>query len=231
MAVKNIFTSVDVVGLCEKWGKEIMKHYGLDPRKPIQKLITQGRLTGQYVFNEELSKVIESGSIKPFRINNAQNKLPDYVRLISSKSATIGYELLEKDIETKHIGGVEKRYLTNTYNLSIEAKNGDTIIWWGNAITPNSSVQAVVTKITNAGSRQPLSELKDPITKNVQFKYPAIADGEYYNIQTHQTFSYQGQILGHIHQTISYDIHLDLVSDTGCVFVRFFCDPHIYIVN
>lgn len=179
MATKNIFSSIGIVGFCEKWESTIMSYSGISGT-PIQ-LFYSGYLKRQHVFNADLSDKFNSWIGQPCEIYLTEHRLRDYVGLTSSKSAIIGYEFLSGDVETRTVGGVQKHFSTTTNDFSIEAKNGGEIVWWENAITSNSTIQCVVIRMTSVGSQSPLSAIKNPLIKNVQFKYSVTAEGECYN--------------------------------------------------
>lgn len=161
MATKNIFSSIGIVGFCEKWESTIMSYFGFSGA--FIQVFYSRYLKRQCVFNADLSDKFNPWIGQSCEIYLTEHRLRDFVGLPSSKLAIIGYEFLSSDIETRTVGGVQKHFLTTTNDLSIEAKNGGKIGWWENAITSNSTVQCVVIRLTSVGSQSSLSAIKDPL--------------------------------------------------------------------
>lgn len=201
MAEVNIFGNIDATGILKDFKTQIDQYYGGDP-------------TVQSPPPGVLAK-IKDESFPPYQIGYWDNKaLPSYTRLVSSKDSTVGYEILAGD--TKVVDG--KTYLTNTYNLSVTAKNGDSLRWWGHSIVPNISTQAIISGINVPGAgTQPPPQFKGLANSNITFYNTAGAIDpanlmKGLHIATRGAFCINCTLNGTVGQKVSYDIDIMLMS-------------------
>jgi hypothetical protein len=200
MAEVNIFGNIDVTGILKDFKTQIDAYYGGDP-------------TVQSPTPNVLNK-IKDPSFPPIKLGYYDTSvLPSYTRLVSAKSSTLGYEIRPQDLTTR--GG--KQYLTNTYNLSIMASNGDIIRWWGHAIVPNISTQAIISKITNPRSSTPPTQFGTLTNTNVTFYNTGGAVDptdlmKGLDIATRSAFCITGTLNGTVGTTIPYDISILILS-------------------
>lgn len=205
---RNIFASIDVNGLIKDFKDELKTHYGgVD-------------VTSKYM-SQELEDVllkIKSGEqeLKKIGYYN-RSTLPSYTRLVSSKESTIGYKVTSEDYEWIDQNTGELR-LNNIYNLMIAADNGDSIIWWGHSIRPNSHIQAVISDVhkVNPNKGRP-EEFKNFRRRNITFNYAdTVKDPdnllEGITVQSRSAYCLECKIEAAPGAKISYDIDLMLLS-------------------
>jgi hypothetical protein len=207
MSIINIFASIDVNGFIRDYKSELMDYYGVD-------------VTSKYM-TPELEAVlirIKNGELPPKKFGYYDSSLiPNYTRLISSKSSTIGYKVHPYDYEWIDEPAGELQ-LNNIYNLMVSAKNGDQILWWGHSIKPNSHIQAVISNIDKPGSSTtPPDEFMNLERKNVQFNYASAAVDPTnllagVEVSTQQAYCLQCDLEGLRGNAVTYDIALMLLS-------------------
>ena len=213
MTTRNIFSTVDVTGLINDYGNQMKSYYdGVD-------------VTSKYMSPELEAMLIKikNGEKQLMKIGYYDTSvLPSYTRLISSKSSTIGYKVTRQDYEwIDERSGLLR--LNNIYNLMISASNGDTIRWWGHTISPNSSIQAIISDVhrPNPQGGRP-SEFAAFSRRNVQFYYANAAVNPEnllagVEVSTQQAYCLECTLNATSGQTISYDIDLMLLS-TGFIY-------------
>ncbi|MDQ1354584.1 MAG: AidA/PixA family protein [Acidobacteriota bacterium] len=213
MGTRNIFASIDVKGILDKYKVDIINFYGFDPTQRWEGLTPeqQARLRGLNLndYNRSNPK-----SICRIGYDN-YTAVSDYTRLVSCKDSTIGWKLRDQDIKT--VSG--ERYLTTTYNLAIRAKNRDTIRWWGHTINPGEQTQAVLSDVDQPGSStEKPPEFTQYVRKSVSFLNPAapidptgVNLSKGIEINSRSTFCIQC-ILESAPKTISYDVVLLLLT-------------------
>ena len=218
MAEVNIFGNIDVTGILTDFKTQIDTYYGGDPT-------LQSPTPG--VLNK-----IKDTSFLPLKLGYYDTSvLPSYTRLVSSKQSTVGYELRPQDIITRS----GKQYLTNTYNLSISAKNGDQLRWWGHSIVPNISTQAIISKITNPRSTTSPSQFGTLANSNITFYNTGgaanptnLMDG--LDIATRSAFCINGVLNGTVGSVIPYDIAIMILSAPLVIGGTLLCFPIVKIV-
>ena len=135
--------------------------------------------------------------------------VPKYVRLVTSHKSEIGYEITEKD--TRIVDG--KKYLTSTYNLAVQAKNGDTLAWWGHTINPSESTQALVYNVVKPGpDEHKVPEFGTLKRNNTTFYYASELTNHKVKRATQTTYRLQGTLNGKVGQDVKYDIIIWLLS-------------------
>lgn len=225
MAEVNIFGNIDATGILADFKSQIDQYYGGDP-------------TVQSPAPGVLAK-IEDPSFPPIRFGYYDTSvIPAYTRLVSSKRSTIGYEIRPGDISTRS----GKQYLTNTYNLSITANNGDTLRWWGHTIVPNMPNQAIISKINKPRSSTPPPQFGTLVNTNITFYNSGgavnpdnLMDG--FDIETRSAFCINGTLNGTVGETIPYDIEIlvlsaPLVKEGSLItypIVKVVVDPTVFI--
>jgi hypothetical protein len=224
----NIFGSIDVTGILKTYGADMTAYYGnQDPTdsRPSNKLI----------------KALISKAAAPMKIGGGDYKtLAQYTRLISSRDATIGYKILPSDTITEK----GSDYLKNTYNLSIRARSGDTIRWWGHTINPGQSTQAVIHDITGPnGSARP-REFVDYASTNSTFYFAGEAIyrqeiKEGFAPATQRVYCNECTLQGTKDQIVTYDIkiyllsgsfHMERVGEVTVPIAEIVVDPTIRII-
>lgn len=227
MAEVNIFGNIDAAGILTDYKAQIEQYYGGDP-----------------TLNPPAAGVkakILDPNFAPFRIGYLDSSaLPSYTRLISSKDSTVGYEIRSGDTIVKN----GKTYLTNIYNLTVTANNGDKLRWWGHTIVPNIATQAIISSINLPGaSKAPPPQFGILPNSNITFYNtggavtPAnLMDG--LNIETRSAFCITGVLNGTVGQSVNYDIDImimsaPMVSSTGSLLtypiITVVVDPTIII--
>ncbi|MEE8059643.1 MAG: hypothetical protein V3T17_17705 [Pseudomonadales bacterium] len=201
MAQVNIFGNIDVTGILKDYKTQIDNFYGGDP-------------TTSNPSPSVLAKIIDP-NFAPLKLGYWNiNVLPSYTRLVSSKDSTLGYEIRTGDTVTRN----GKTYLTNTYNLTVMADNGDDLRWWGHSIAPNIQNQAIIANINNPGSSTaPPPQFGTLTNSNITFYNAAgavnpanLMDG--LNIATRSAFCINGKLTASSGQSISYDIDILVMS-------------------
>jgi hypothetical protein len=245
----NIFASIDVLGLLEDPDypgattiESAIKDYynnitsiDADLRRyamtqPLQKWDKEKE---RYLFSGAWNSVIEEakGQFKTFSNTSATKELLNrYVRLIANRGDTQGWKL---QVDGSDLTDTQPQYLTEAFNLSVKAKPGQWLRWWGNSITPFSALQCVIGKITNNDRPQGLSELQYQQDVSVAFNYPSanISDSSYTTASS-VAFSRMGQLKLDVKkgEHISYDILFRLVDPQGDVLAAFQVDPEIIVI-
>jgi hypothetical protein len=204
MATVDIFGSIDADGLLEKYNQNLIAKYGTDPTvsNPGEEL--RQKITSYAKTN----LLVVGGGDSP-----DLSELRKYVRFVSSKRSTLGYELRDQDIVTE--GG--KKYLAYTYNLSIGANNGDKLRWWGHTINPNSRLQTLISNITRIGQGAPPPEFTQFKKSNTNFYFVSSADNpsdltDGFNCETQNVFCITTILNSTAGKTISYNIELMVLS-------------------
>lgn len=228
MSEINIFGNIDATGILTDFKSQIDQYYGGDP-------------TVQSPAPGVLNKIVDP-AFPPLKLGYYDhNVLPNYTRLVSSKNSTIGYEIRSGDTTTRN----GKTYLTNTYNLSVTAHNGDALRWWGHTIVPNISTQAIISSINKPGSSTaPPPQFGTLTNSNITFYNTGGAVNtsnlmEGLDIATRSAFCINGVLNGTVGQTVSYDIDIMILSapllrsGTLLTFpiVTIVVDPSVYIAG
>lgn len=200
MAQVNIFGNIDVTGILKDYKTTIDNYFGGDPTTPTP--------TPSVLAN------IINPNFPPVKLGYYdRSALPSYTRLVSSKDSTVGYEIRAGD--TVVIGG--KTYLTNTYNLTISANNGDNLRWWGHSIAPNIQNQAIIANIHQPNSTAPVPQFGTLTNSNITFYNTAgaVNPGNLMyglNVATREAFCINGQLTASSGASISYDVDILIMS-------------------
>jgi len=254
----NVFASIDVLGMLTdtalpslggKSVEEVIKEYYQNelagnasaavflPMAMSQSLQTWSDTHHAYTFNPLWDMLIGMvpDKFKVFGAGdsgaNAEAFFANYVRLIANRGDTQGWKLaLDKsDIVTD--GGQD--YLTQAFNLSIKAKPGQWIRWWGNSITPFSSLQCVIGKITRRTGSGDLTELDNQKNLSVVYNFPSSENGTgSYHTATNTAFSRIAQLKPSISvgTKIQYNILFHMVDNQGDIVASFQVDPEIIVI-
>jgi hypothetical protein len=206
MATVDIFGSIDVDGIIETYKARLTQHYGEDPT-----VETPGPSLRRKIIDYAKSNLLAVGGGD----SPETPELRKYVRLVSSKRSTLGYEIKEQDITTDPATG--KKYLTYTYNLSIGANNGDKLRWWGHTINPNSKLQSVISGITIVGQSAPPPQFTNLKPSNTNFLYASSAENirdlsDGLNVETNNTFCLTAILQGQVGNSVSYNIQILVLS-------------------
>ena len=245
----NIFASIDVLGLLNDKDypglggssieDAIKKHFEQyipqDERaylmsRPLQKWNSKKE---KYVFNGMWNEYISeaNGNYKKFASTSGTTELlGKYVRLIANRGDTQGWKL---KIDGSDLTKGSPQYLTEAFNLSVKAKPGQWLRWWGNSITPFSELQCVISSITNRGRPQPLTQLDHQQDISVVYNFPSgVIDNSTYNTASSVAFSHMGQLNSNVavNSKIQYDILFKLVDSDGDVIASFQVDPEIIVI-
>ncbi len=205
MKTINIFASVDVKGILDRYLSDMISFYGFDPTGDL----SDSQL--QRFQNLNLNSYSKSDPHSICRLGYLDYAVAEHTRLTSSKDSTIGWKLDNKYIKDG--------YLTTAYQLAIAAKNNDRIRWWGHTISPGSETQVILSNVDKPGSstQQP-QEFTHYKRTDVSFLNPGqpvdptgqdLAKGV--EINTRNTFCVECT-LNSTPKTISYDVELLLLS-------------------
>lgn len=201
MADVNILGNIDVTGILRDYKAQIDGYYGGDPAIESPAPGVQQKIVDE--------------TFPPFKIGYRDSAaLPGYARLISCKTSTVGYEIRPGDTIQRD----GKTYLTNTYNLTISAKNGDTLRWWGHTIMPNLTTQAIISSVNLPGaSNEPPPQFTQMKPGNISFYYTSGAKDpgnlmKGLSVETENAFSITCVLDGSVGEAISYDIDILIMS-------------------
>jgi len=207
MSTVNIFASSDVRG--------ILAHKKTPSSKTVQELIVEHysfdpMVVGIITESEQINQLV-SNAANPLRFGwTDYHQIPDYVRLISSKSSSEGYKISNEDIKNGRV--------TSTYELQVSANEGDRLIWWGHTIDPLNQTQCIVSNISRirdkAGSHITVPEIDN---SNVSFYFASrgagIKPSDGIRVETNSTYTTELTIpSGWGNKVISYDIEILLLS-------------------
>ena len=170
---------------------------------------------------------LAGGGYKKFA--GTQKLFNKYVRLIADAGDTQGWKLR---VDKSDLTPTTPQYLTEAFNLSVKAKPSQWLRWWGNSITPFSSLQCVIGKITNEGRPHDLAQLQNQQDASVVYYYPSanISTSKYITASS-VAFSRIGQIKPNTPKgPIGYDILFKLVDPQGDVIASFQVDPEIIVI-
>lgn len=250
----NVFASIDVLGLLDDPDypgastieQAIKDHYNsilsgshadLMRFAMTQPLQAWSDAKQQYLFSGVWDQVVSLAGRNHKKFANTQGTrelLAKYVRLIANRGDTQGWKL---SVDGSDLTGTPpNQYLTEGYNLSIKAKPGQWIRWWGNSITPFSALQCVIGDITQAGRPHPLPQLEHQQDVTVVYNFPSGVIGEHareYTTATNAAFSRMGELKvdANVGDRIPYDILFNLVDGQGDIVASFQVDPEIIVVN
>lgn len=251
----NIFVSVDILGLLSAKYKgstieeEIKEHYinfaednpSLGINCPSQTTSLQEWVdsTNSFSFNAGWNAAISRATEKgcgPKRFDNkkeVKKLFEKYVRLIASYGDAVGWKLSPKPEDYEKYGDDE--YLKAAYNLSVKAKPDQWIRWWGNSITPFSSIHCAVRKITNVNQSSSLSFLDHQQSSDVKYRFPelSVKEASKYEISSTRVYSTVGQLKCDDSEVkvIKYDLLFDMVDHEGDIIARLQADPEIRVVR
>ncbi len=254
----NVFASIDVLGMLADTelpslgGKSVedgIKDYyqnalagnataaALLPIAMVQPLQSWSEPQNAFVFNPLWDMLIAMvpGKFQVFGAGDGRTSaeafFANYVRLIANRGDTQGWKLAVDKSDVVSDGGQD--YLTQAFNLSIKAKPGQWIRWWGNSITPFSSLQCVIGKITRRTGSGDLTELENQQNLSVVYNFPSSENGTgSYHTATNTAFSRMAQLKPSIPvgTKIQYNILFHMVDNQGDIVASFQVDPEIIVI-
>lgn len=254
----NVFTSIDVLGMLadtelpslggQSVEQGIKDYYNsalagnpsatsLLPIAMTQPLQSWSPTQNAFVFNPlwDMLIAMAPGQYPVFGAGDgrasAEAFFSNYVRLIANRGDTQGWKLAVDQSDIVSDGGQD--YLTQAFNLSVKAKPGQWIRWWGNSITPFSALQCVIGRITARTGSGDLPELENQQNLTVVYNYPSGQNGtDSYHTATNTAFSRMAELKTSVPvgTKIQYNILFHMVDNQGDIIASFQVDPEIIVI-